>query len=151
MERRKLVVTGLGVLADRHRFEAILRNAAEGVNGVTAAGVAQHGFASRVYGAVKDFDPSAHGLSNVIAAHGGRHVQFALVASSMAVKDAGIDTGTLDSERFGVTISTAIADAGSMERDLLFLSDDGRSPIDARGPSALRRQFGFRPRRLRDC
>ena len=133
MERRKIVVTGLGVLASNGTgVKQFWRNSTEGVNGVTPhAGRPQHGFASRVYGMVKDFDPFAHGLPSRIAARGGRHVQFALVASSMAVEDAGIDISTLDADRFGVTISTAIADAGSMERDLLFLSDDGRSPVDA--------------------
>ena len=133
MERRKIVVTGLGVLASNGTgVKQFWRNSTEGVNGVTPhAGRPQHGFASRVYGMVKDSDPFAHGLPSRIAARGGRHVQFALVASSMAVEDAGIDISTLDADRFGVTISTAIADAGSMERDLLFLSDDGRSPVDA--------------------
>jgi 3-oxoacyl-(acyl-carrier-protein) synthase len=133
MARRKVVVTGFGVIASNGTGVAqFWRNVAEGVNGVTPSlAHLKHGFASRAYGAVKDFEPFGHGAPRTISVRRGRHVEFALAASSMAIEDARIDSDTLDADRFGVVISTAVADAGSMERDLLLLSADGRIAVDA--------------------
>lgn len=132
MTQRKAVVTGLGVLAPNgNGVEQFWRSIAGGVNGVAPyVWGKRHGFASRVCGAVRDFDAAAHGVPSAMGAHSGRQVQFALAASAMAVEDAGLDIGALDPDRFGVTISTAIADASSMERNLLALNQDGRGPID---------------------
>jgi 3-oxoacyl-(acyl-carrier-protein) synthase len=133
MDQRRVVVTGLGVLAPNGSgAEQFWRNTAGGINGVAPYHWgARLGFASRSYGAVPDFDPAAYGVPSRISMRHGRQVQFALAASAMAVEDAGLDADALGSDRFGVTISTAIADASSMERNLLALSDDGRGPIDS--------------------
>lgn len=146
MDQRKVVVTGLGVLAPNGiGVEQFWRNTAGGVNGVAPYDWgARHGFASRVCGAVPDFDAAAHGLPAAIGAHSSRQVQFALAASTMAIEDAGLNIGALDPDRFGVTISTAIADASSMERNLLALNGDGREPVDpARAEAHFSDNFDF--------
>lgn len=129
---RRVLVTGLGVLAPNGiGVEAFWRNTVAGVSGIAPYGWGgRHGLASKVSGAVRDFDPAAHGVPSRVRERSGRQVQFALAASTMAVADAGLDPAAIDSDRFGVSIATAIADAASMERNLLVLNDDGIGEVD---------------------
>ncbi len=137
MNKRRIVITGLGVVAPNGvGVEAFWRNVDAGVSGIVPYQWGRKfGFASSVFGRVKDFEPVEHGLSERDVALGGRCLQFALAAAGMAMRDAGLEDAQarkrLDASRFGVSIASAIADAAAMERNLLRLNDNGRDEVDA--------------------
>jgi len=159
MSGNRVVITGLGVVAPNGvGIEEFWRNAIAGVSGIEAYdwGREVFGFKSRVMGRVKNFDPASHGITERQRAGHGRYLQFALAAARMAVKDAALPVESLERSRFGVSIASAIADAAAMETNLLLLTDNGRSPVDAAwvgegsfdafdfglAASALARQYG---------
>ncbi len=132
MPSRKVVITGLGVIAPNGiGVEKFWLNAMNGVSGLRSYEWGRRfGVKSSVIGQVTDFYPIQHDLS-LRQIHGyGRYLQFALAAADMAVRDSALDLDVIDRTRFGVLISSAIADAASMEENLLRLNDNGRSEVD---------------------
>ncbi|MFG1918834.1 beta-ketoacyl-[acyl-carrier-protein] synthase family protein [Micromonospora sp. NPDC048898] len=73
-----------------------------------------------------DFDPVLEGLSPREIRRMDRATQFAVVCAREAVADSGLDVGTLDPYRLGVSLGSAVAAATSLEREYLVLSDSGR-------------------------
>ncbi|MGO6747872.1 beta-ketoacyl synthase [Rhizobium ruizarguesonis] len=117
MAGRKVVITGLGVIAPngigRHEF---WNNTYAGVSGLKPnPKSADFGFKSRVFGAVENFDSAFSGP-------GGRHQAFAVEASRMAITDGAMDLCGIKPHRFGVCIASAIAGAAQMESNLLVLA-----------------------------
>ncbi len=132
MPSRKVVITGLGVIAPNGiGVEKFWLNTMNGVSGLRSYEWGRRfGVKSSVIGQVTDFYPIQHDLS-LRQIHGyGRYLQFALAAADMAVRDSALDLDVIDRTRFGVLISSAIADAASMEENLLRLNDNGRSEVD---------------------
>ncbi len=132
MRNRKVVITGLGVIAPNGTgVEKFWRNTIAGVSGLKPYEWGKRfGFRSSAIGQVTDFSPAQHGLS-LRDIHGyGRYLQFALAAAEMAMQDSNLDIDVMDRSRFGVLISSAIADAASMEENLLLLNNNGRSDVD---------------------
>lgn len=129
---RKVVITGLGVIAPNGTgVEKFWRNTIGGVSGLKAYEWGKKfGFRSSAIGQVTDFFPAQQGLSARDISGYGRYLQFALAAAKMAVQDAQLDVHAIDCTRFGVLISSAIADAASMEDNLLLLTDNGRTNVD---------------------
>jgi act minimal PKS ketosynthase (KS/KS alpha) len=56
-----------------------------------------------------------------------RAAQFAVVCARDAVADSGLDVGSLEPHRVGVSLGSAVGAATSLEREYLVLSDSGRS------------------------
>ncbi len=56
-------------------------------------------------------------------------MQFAMAASSMALKESGIDLETVDRNRFGVMIGTGIGGLESMEKAARRLVEQGPSRV----------------------
>lgn len=138
MSDNRVVITGLGVIAPNGiGIEEFWRNVGAGISGIEAYEWGRaFGFRSAAVGRVKDFDAMEHGVDGSAqrcqrpGPGCGRQPQFALAAARMAVEDAGLDTGSLDRTRFGVSIASAIADAAAMEANLLLLTDNGLSEVD---------------------
>jgi len=124
LKARKVVVTGLGVVSPNGTgLKKFWENTVAGVSGLeTYEWGRRFGFKSSAMGKVKDFVPSLFGVPSGDRAMHGRYLQFAIAASEMAVQDARLDTAGLDPARFGVSVSSAIADASSMEENLLLLT-----------------------------
>ena len=111
-----VVITGLGALTPiGNSVPELWRCAVAGASG--AAPITRFdasGFDVRFAAEVKGFDPSAH-LDRKEARRFDRFVQFALVAAEEALRDAGIDAGTMPMtarERTGVIVGSCI---GGME------------------------------------
>jgi 3-oxoacyl-[acyl-carrier-protein] synthase II len=106
---RRVVITGVGLVtpigAGRETF---WRNLTAGVNGI---------------GPVESFDTSAfpvHIGAEVKNFHPqstlGRGSQLAVAAARMAIEDSGIDIGTRDRSRIGVSMGTTSGEPGMVER-----------------------------------
>jgi 3-oxoacyl-[acyl-carrier-protein] synthase II len=104
---RRLVVTGLGVLAPNGiGKETYWESCVKGISGaepITKFDVGQ--YTSQMACEVKGFDPGAFGLTADERSL-DRHVQLALAAAIESVADADLDPATIDRERAGVYIGS---------------------------------------------
>ncbi|WP_329136797.1 beta-ketoacyl-[acyl-carrier-protein] synthase family protein [Streptomyces sp. NBC_01476] len=127
MTGRRVVITGIEVLAPggvgRGAFWDLISNGRTATRGITFFDPAQ--FRSRVAAEI-DFDPEEHGLSPQEIRRMDRAAQFAVVAARGAVADAGIDLGTLDPYRVGVTIGSAVGATMGLDEEYRVVSDGGR-------------------------
>lgn len=91
MERRRVVVTGMGILCPTgNNVKESWRNAAEGITGIrTIQRFDTSHLDNHFGGEVKDFDPDAY-LGKREARRTDRVTQMALYAADQAVADAGI-------------------------------------------------------------
>ena len=109
MTRRRVVVTGLGIVSPvgigaPAAWNAIL-HARSGVGPITRFDASS--FPTRIAAEVKGFDVSAH-LSAKEARRYDTFVHYGLIATMEAVKDAGLDAWPGDKERIGVCIGSGI-------------------------------------------
>lgn len=129
---RRVVITGLGVIAPNGiGLEKFWSSTVNGISGIKSYEWGKRfGFKSSVIGQVSDFWPLQYALSTREIYGFGRYSQFALAAANMAITDAQLDIKQIDPNRFGTLIASAIADAATMEENLLLLTDDGREEVD---------------------
>jgi 3-oxoacyl-(acyl-carrier-protein) synthase len=136
MSKRRVVITGLGVVAPNGvGVQDFWRNVRAGVSGIKPYAWGQaFGMRSRVMGSATDFNATTHGVAEIAQQGYGRYLQFALAAGRMALQDAGLGSpqarAALDASRVGVCVASAIADAASMEANLVRLTDGGRAAPD---------------------
>ncbi|UJP04717.1 MAG: beta-ketoacyl-ACP synthase II [Nitrosomonas sp.] len=110
MSKRKIVVTGLGIVSPvGNTISSAWKNIAEGKSGVTRiTRFDATDFTSQIAGEVKDFDIHQY-LSVKEARRMDIFIHYGMAASIQAVKDAGIDDiAHLDPERIGVNIGSGI-------------------------------------------
>ncbi|UCB57463.1 MAG: beta-ketoacyl-[acyl-carrier-protein] synthase family protein [Candidatus Omnitrophota bacterium] len=132
MKKKRVVVTGLGIIAPSgiglDKFWHNISRGNSAVKRVDNFDVSQ--FNSRIAAQVEDFIPHNFGLSE--AERMDRYVQFALVAAKMAVEDASLDFNQERRERLGVILANAICGTKYMEEEFLRVTDNGKLPIDPR-------------------
>jgi len=117
VEPRRVVVTGLGALTPlgntAEEFWAGLVQGRSGIGPITkfdAHAKDAHGayrYPTRIAGEIRNFDP----LSFVDKKEARRldpYLQYAVASAVMAVQDAGVDVGKVDSARFGVIVGSGI-------------------------------------------
>jgi 3-oxoacyl-[acyl-carrier-protein] synthase II len=109
MTRRRVVVTGLGIVSPvgigaPAAWDAILHSRS-GVGPITRFDASS--FPTRIAAEVKGFDVGAY-LSAKEARRYDTFVHYGLVATMEAVKDAGLDAWAGDKERVGVCIGSGI-------------------------------------------
>ncbi|MDC3962400.1 beta-ketoacyl-[acyl-carrier-protein] synthase family protein [Polyangium jinanense] len=128
---RRVVVTGLGIIAPNGiGVQRFWENALAGRSGIYAIDTfPTEGFKSKIAGQVRDFDPMACGLREDQARRLDRYAQFAVAASIMAIKDAGIDVAALVPEKCGVCIGNAICGTAYMEQEFLAVTERGRAEL----------------------
>lgn len=109
MEKRRVVITGMGVIAPNgigvENFWDSLVHGKSGVRKITHFDASS--YPSQIAAEVSDFDPSNY-MNYRTAKRLGRFAQFALAASQMAVKDSFVNFSQEDPYRVGVFIGTAI-------------------------------------------
>ncbi len=117
MERRRVVVTGLGALTPlgntADEFWTGLVQGRSGIGPITkfdagekAAG-GEFRYETRIAGEVRNFDPLKF-VDKKDARRLDPYLQYAIASSAMAVEDAGLDVGAVDRDRFGVLIGSGI-------------------------------------------
>ena len=109
MERRRVVVTGMGALSPvgltvRETWENLLA----GKNGIVPiSSFDTSEFKTKIAGEIKDFDPT-----NYMEAKAARRMdlftQYAMAAGRMAVEDSGVDFSKMNRERVGVIFGSGI-------------------------------------------
>ena len=109
MSRRRVVVTGLGIVSPvgigvEEAWRSILA-AHSGIGPITRFDAT--GFPSRIAGEVKGFDVAQY-LSAKEARRYDTFIHYGLVATMEAVRDAGLDPYAGDKERCGVCIGSGI-------------------------------------------
>ncbi|MFI9079803.1 beta-ketoacyl-[acyl-carrier-protein] synthase family protein [Streptomyces sioyaensis] len=146
---RRVAVTGVGIVAPGGvgvpAFWDLLSAGRTATRGITLFD--PEGFRSRI-AAECDFDPAAHGLSSEQVARSDRYVQFAMVAASEALRDAGLDVGVEDPWRIGVSLGTAVGGTTRLEHDYVAVSGRGqRWDVDHR-PAGRYLERAFSPSSL---
>ena len=113
MEKRRVVVTGIGAVTPLgNDVETTWNNIVAGVSGIgPLTRVNADDFPAKVAAEVKNFEPGDF-IDKKDARKMDRFTQFAVAASLMAVKDAGLDINEENSDRIGVWIGSGI---GGME------------------------------------
>jgi 3-oxoacyl-[acyl-carrier-protein] synthase II len=109
MSRRRVVVTGLGIIspvgnAVASAWDSIV-NARSGIARVTRFDASV--LPAQIAGEVKDFDVSQH-LSGKETRRYDTFIHYGLVATIEAIRDAGLEGYTGDAERVGVCIGSGI-------------------------------------------
>jgi 3-oxoacyl-[acyl-carrier-protein] synthase II len=116
MEKRRVVITGMGVVAPNgigiENFWDSLVQGKSGVRRITYFDASS--YPCQVAAEVPDFDPSDY-MDYRTAKKLARFAQFALAASKMAVEDSKLDLHSIDPNRIGVIIGTGSGGAGYSE------------------------------------
>jgi minimal PKS ketosynthase (KS/KS alpha) len=83
------------------------------------------GFRSQI-AAECDFDPHAAGLDDQEIRRMDRYIWFALAAALEAMQDSALDLGTVNRERMGVSLGSALGGTMYLEEDYVAVSNRGR-------------------------
>lgn len=126
--KQRVVVTGMGVMtslgSDLEQFWNNLLEGKSGVSLIEAFDVSE--YPTRIAAEIKNFNPEDFGLDKKEARRMDRFVQFAAVASKLAVEDAGLKIGeNSDAERVGVMIGSGIGGLGTWEDQHNILLEKG--------------------------
>ncbi|MFH1732547.1 MAG: beta-ketoacyl-ACP synthase II [Planctomycetota bacterium] len=129
-ERRRAVITGLGAVTPIGLGVSLFWSAAlAGKNGVsTITNFDTQGHAVTIAGEIKDFDPGDW-MDPKEAKRVDRFTQFSIAASEEAVRDSGVDFGSIDPYRVGVIIGTGIGGIVEMEAQVTRLNKGGPSRV----------------------
>lgn len=128
--KRRVVVTGVGLITSvgtgtEENWSAI-RNGRNGIGPITQFDTT--GFAARIAGEVKDFDPLKY-VDKKDVKKMGRFIQFAMAASEFAVNSANLKVPEEEAENFGVYIGSGIGGFEVIEREHRTLLERGPSRI----------------------
>lgn len=116
MTRRRVVVTGLGVVSPVGiGTQTAWQQLVAGQSGITRISKFDpSAFASQIAGEVKDFNPDPY-IPAKDARRMDMFIQYGLVAGMEAFKDSGIEVTEANAERIGVTIGSGIGGLGTIE------------------------------------
>jgi 3-oxoacyl-[acyl-carrier-protein] synthase II len=127
---QRVVITGCGAVTpvgnDVDTFWNALATGVSGIGPIQAFDVSA--YPTRIAGEVKNFDPGLY-LDPKEARRTDRVILFAVAASTMAVKHAGLDPSREDLTRCGVIIGSGIGGLRTLE--------DEHSKLIAKGPSRV--------------
>jgi minimal PKS ketosynthase (KS/KS alpha) len=122
----RTAVTGIGVVAPggstREAFWETITAGRTATGKITFFDPS--GFRSQI-AAECDFDPVAGGLDHQEITRMDRYVQFAVAAALEAMRDSGLDLESVDRERMGVTLGTAVGGTMFLEDDYIAVSNKG--------------------------
>ncbi len=127
MSRRRVVITGLGVVSPvGNDVPTAWANLVAGKSGIAAISrFDAAAFPTRIAGEVRDFDIGQY-MSAKEARHFDTFVHFGIAAGLQALRDSGIDTGQADPERLGVIVGSGIGG--------LPLIEETHAELTSRGP-----------------
>lgn len=115
--KERVVVTGMGVMTslgfDLETFWGNILAGQSGISHIEAFDVSE--YPTRIAAEIKNFNPEDY-ADRKEARRMDRFVQFAVAASTLAVKDAGLNIGeNADPERVGVYVGSGIGGLGTWE------------------------------------
>lgn len=124
---QRVVVTGMGVMTSLGReLDTFWGNLMEGKSGVSLVeSMDVSDYPTKIAASIKDFNPEDY-LDRKEARKMDRFVQFAVVTSQAALKDAGISVGeNADPERVGVYVGSGIGGLQTWEEQHTILMEKG--------------------------
>lgn len=127
MELKRVVVTGIGTLTpignNLNDYWTALINGVSGADNITLFDASK--FKTRFACEIKGFDPTQF-MDRKEARKMDRFAQLALVASDMAVVDAGISKENVDVDRVGVIFASGIGGLTTFQEEVInFAKGDG--------------------------
>src|SRR5512147_2786619 len=130
MNRRRVVVTGLGLISPvgtgvEESWSALVAGKS-GIAPITLFDCST--FPSRIAGEVKGFDPERF-MDKKEVRRNDRFIQFALAAADMAMKDSGLDMAREDPERVGAIVGSGLGGLSTIEDSHQTLLDRGVKKI----------------------
>ena len=109
MEKRRVVITGLGALTPvgntTDEFWDALQRGKSGIGPITRFD--STGYPTRIAGEVRGFDPLTF-VDKKEARRLDPYLQYAIASAVMAVEDASLDVSKVDGARFGVLVGSGI-------------------------------------------
>ncbi len=139
MNENRVVITGLGLVTPIGTgVDKFWQAAIRGENGVRPLKLFDPTeYRTKTGGEVLDFEPEMY-LKSADIERMGRSSQFAVAATAMAVKDAGIDISTINPYRIGVSMGTTMGEPQILEKGVkIKYQTNDYSQI----PSGLPRQY----------
>ncbi|WP_041267847.1 beta-ketoacyl-ACP synthase II [Geobacillus genomosp. 3] len=126
MERRRVVVTGMGAVTPLgNDVETTWKNIIAGQSGIdTVTRVNPDDFPAKVAAEVKGFDPASF-MDRREARKMDRFTQYAVAAALMAVKDAKLEINEQNAERVGVWIGSGIGGMETFEQQFEIFQQRG--------------------------
>jgi 3-oxoacyl-[acyl-carrier-protein] synthase II len=127
MELKRVVVTGIGTITpignNLHDYWEGLKNGVSGADYITQFDASK--FKTRFACEVKNFDPTQF-LEKKEARKIDRFTQLALIASDMAMADAGLHENNIDPDRVGVVFGSGIGGITTFQNEVSdFAKGDG--------------------------
>ena len=155
MGLERVVVTGLGTVNPLgNTVEEFFSSLDRGVSGaelITSFDTTH--FKTKFACAVKDFNPSEHGIERKELRRIDRFAQFAMVAADQAIADSGLDLESMDLDRVGVILGSGIGGIQSLTEEIMGYSEGGRIPrfspflitkmISDMAPGLISIKYGF--------
>jgi 3-oxoacyl-[acyl-carrier-protein] synthase II len=131
MSRRRVVITGLGVITSLgETADEMWENVCAGKSGISAIRRWDTSkYPVKIGGECYSFDVTKYGVDVKEARRMDRFSHFGMAASKQAVKDAGIDFGQEDTYRCGVVIGSGIGGIETIEEQNKILIDRGVSRV----------------------
>jgi len=130
MEKKRVVVTGLGVLSPvgcgTTKFWNALIEGKSGIGPITHFDATE--FSCRIAGEIKDYDPLKY-FTTKEARNLAAFVQFAAVASDEAVAHAKLDLANIDLDRVGVLVGSGIGSIETVENEYKKYTERGPRKI----------------------
>ncbi len=130
MARRRVVVTGLGIVSplgnDVPTFWGAVKAGKSGIGPITIIDASD--LAVKIAGEVKNFEPGLR-LDPKEAKRMDRYAQFSVYAATEALQDSGLKKEDLDTERTAVCLGTGQGGSQSIE--------DAGASLQSRGPTRV--------------
>ncbi|MFC1510635.1 beta-ketoacyl-ACP synthase II [Candidatus Omnitrophota bacterium] len=130
MDKKRVVITGLGIMSPVgstvESFWSSLKNGKSGIKKITQFDTTD--FPTNIAGEITDYDPLEY-FSTKDARKMSRFIQFASIASKLAVEHAQLDLTKVDQFRFGVIVGSGIGNIRSAEEEYQKYLDRGPRKI----------------------
>jgi len=130
MSRRRVVVTGMGVVSpvgnNVKDFWNSLLKAENGIGKITRFDPSD--FDVQIAGEVKNFDPTFR-LEKKETRRMDRYTQYALYATEEALENAGLKDAKVDLQRIGVYLASGIGGVETLENELRNMMKNGPSRV----------------------
>ncbi len=126
MSRRRVVVTGLGIVAPvGNTVDDSWENVKNGVSGISLIDTFDtEGFASRIGGMIKDFDVSAY-MDAKHARNSDRFMHYGIASCKQAIEQAGLEVPEAEAHRFGVFMGSGIGGLDTIQKNYERFSKGG--------------------------
>ena len=131
MNKRRVVVTGVGVIASNgvgvEEFWRANRAGKSGIGLITAFETGD--FPCRIGGEARDFDPAAY-MPAETASRVDRFVHFGIACAAMAIKGGRLDPAAEDPDRVGVVIGSGLGGQLFHEEQMVAAFDRGANRMN---------------------